>query len=520
MFLLIPIVLMAATTLALLVLRAMRPQFRFAWLMAVGATFLAWIGVLFWRTGLPLSLSFGSWGPPALLAASPALAADQYAWLYALSLAALALAALLTEPVREGFPDAGMLAVNIGACGLGLVAVVAANPLTLAMLWAALDLMELIAMLSSPAGRTAGERLVTAFAVHAAAIVVLVLAQVTGGSVAKPATFGAIDPQAGLLLLVAAGLRLIVLPLQLPYIPGRSGRLSIGTSIRLASAAASLVLLSRVPASNLPWLGTLLLLVIAAAASLYAGWMWLRAPDELAGRPFWILGLAGLALFASLRGNPAGAAGWGIALLLVGGALFLSSAQQVWLSRLLLLGAWGISALPLSVTASGWGGSGGLIAWAQPLFVIVQALLMAGFIRHVLRPSARASLQTQPLWTRNVYPLGIGLLLLLPLLLGIWGWDGALQIGSLIPSIAASLLTVALVWAIPRFRALNPVPAHWLRPMSGSRLDAAAQALSGLYRSLDRFTQTITDVLEGEAGLMWTLLFLVLFIVLIVQRTP
>ena len=56
--------------------------------------------------------------------------------------------------------------------------------------------------------------------------------------------------------------------------------------------------------------------------------------------------------------------------------------------------------------------------------------------------------------------------------------------------------------------------------MSGSRLDAAAQALSGLYRSLDRFTQTITDVLEGEAGLMWTLLFLVLFIVLIVQRTP
>ncbi len=520
MFLLIPIILMFATTLALLVLRVVRPQFRFAWLIAVGATFLAWVSVLLWRSSLPLTLNFSPWGPPELLAATPGLAADQYAWLYALSLAALALATLLTEPVREGFPNAGTLAVSVGACALGLMAVVAANPLTLSLLWAALDLVELVAMLSSSAGRTASERAVTAFAVHAAAIIVLVLAQVTGGSPTKPADFATINAQAGLLLLVAAGLRIVVLPLQLPYVPGRSGRRSMGTSIRLASAAASLVLLSRVQAANISSLGTLLILVIAALASLYAGWMWLRAPEELAGRPYWILGLAGLALFAGLRGNPAGAAGWGVALILVGGALFLSSAQQVWLSRLLFLGAWEISALPLSITASGWGGGGGLLAFGQPVFIVVQALLMAGYVRHVLRPSARASLHVQPAWTRSVYPAGIGLLLLLPLVFGLWGWDGSLQIGSLINSIIAALLTLGLVWAIPRLRILNPVPAHWLRPMSGSRLDAFYQWLLGVYNWLAAIAQTVTDVLEGEAGVMWTLLFLVLFIVLIVQRTP
>ncbi len=520
MLLLIPIIVMFATTLALLVLRAVRPRFRFSWLIGVGATFLSWISVLLWQSDLPLSFSFGAWMPPDLLSSSPALAADQFAWIYALSLTALALATLLTETVREGFPDAGTLAVSIGACGLGLMAVMAANPLTLALLWAALDLIELVSMLSTTSSRTTSERVVAAFAVHAAAIVVLMLAQVTGGSAGKPASFATISPQAGLLLLVAAGLRIIVLPLQLPHVPGRAGRRSIGTSIRLASAAASLILLSHVQAPGISSLGTLLILVVSAAASLYAGWMWLRAPDELAGRPYWILGLAGLALFAGLRGNPAGATGWGAALILVGGALFLSSAQQVWLNRMLFVGAWEISALPLSMTASGWGGSGGFAAWGQPLFIVVQALLMAGFVRHVLRPSARASLRTQPAWTRSVYPAGIGLLLVLPLILGLWGWDGALQIGALVNSIVAASLTVGLVWAVPRLRVLNPVPAHWLQPMSGGRLDAAYQGFLGLYRWLGGVAQTITDVLEGEAGLMWTLLFLVLLIVLIVQGAP
>ncbi len=520
MFLLIPVILMFLAALALSALRIMRPQFRFSWLIAVGAALFSWVGVLLWRTELPLSLSFGPWDPAQVLSVTPALAADQVSWLYALSLMTLALATLLTETVREGFPDAGTLAVTVGASVLGLLAVIAGNPLTLALIWAALDLTELLAMLSSTTGRSATERVVTAFAVHAAAIVLLMLAQVTGSVAGKPASFASIGTQAGLLLLAAAGLRLGVLPLQLPYVRDPSGRRSLGTTIRLASAAASLVLLSRVHASDLSSLLALLILVVTAAGTLYAGWMWLRAPDELTGRPFWIVGMAGLALFSGLRGSPAGAAGWGVALILVGAALFLTSAQQVWLNRLLFIGAWEISALPLSLTASGWGGSGGIVAWGQPAFIIAQAFLMAGFVRHLLRPSSRTSLQTQPAWTRSAYPAGIGLLLLVAFVLGFLGWSGALQIGMPVDSIAAAILTAGLVWAVPRFPLLNPVPAHWLRPGSGSRLDAAYRAVLGTYRWLAGITQTITDVLEGEAGLMWTLLFLVLFIVLIVQRTP
>jgi len=70
--------------------------------------------------------------------------------------------------------------------------------------------------------------------------------------------------------------------------------------------------------------------------------MWLRAPDELTGRPFWIIGLASLAMASALHGNPAGATAWGVALILAGGMVFLASAQQIWLNRILLVGAWTI----------------------------------------------------------------------------------------------------------------------------------------------------------------------------------
>jgi hypothetical protein len=248
--------------------------------------------------------------------------------------------------------------------------------------------------------------------------------------------------------------------------------------------------------------------------------MWLRAPDELAGRPFWIIGLASLAVASTLRGDPAGTTGWGSALILAGGALFLSSLQQTWLNRLLLVGFWSISALPFSLTASGWLSGTGLLDWSVPVLIVAQALLLAGFVRHALRPSTRASLAAQPTWAKTVYPAGIGLLLLTQFVLGLWGWDGALFIGLWPAAVGACLLSLGLQWSAPRLALLNPLPAHWLQAAGTSRLDRLYQNLWGLYRRFGAAAGIVSDILEGEAGLMWTLLFLLLFVILIVPRNP
>ena len=91
-------------------------------------------------------------------------------------------------------------------------------------------------------------------------------------------------------------------------------------------------------------------------------------------------------------------------------------------------------------------------------------MLLAGLYRHIQRSSARAAFDLQPLWARNLYPIGIAMLLIAILSLTFFGWDGTLQIGSWLAGFSASLLALGLLWLTPRFRILNPVRAHWVRP--------------------------------------------------------
>jgi hypothetical protein len=147
-------------------------------------------------------------------------------------------------------------------------------------------------------------------------------------------------------------------------------------------------------------------------------------------------------------------------------------------------------------------------------------MLMAGFIRHTLRINTHVGYDNQPIWARNVYPIGIILVLLTSLLLGFVGWDGALKLGAWFAGLFASLLSLGLIWLTPRVRILNPVRAHWVRPSNPSWLDWGYQTLWGIYRQLGRLSDVFTTVLEGESGIMWTLLFLALFISFFTQRIP
>jgi hypothetical protein len=116
--------------------------------------------------------------------------------------------------------------------------------------------------------------------------------------------------------------------------------------------------------------------------------------------------------------------------------------------------------------------------------------------------------------------MGISILLLVTLLLGVFGWEGALRFGSWFVALLTSLLTIGLIWLTPRLRILNPVRAHWVRPTNVTWLEWGYQLLWNLYRQLGRVSNVISGVLEGESGVMWTLLFLVLFISFFAQGNP
>jgi len=523
MFILITVITLFVTALVLLVLRVVAPGFRYSWLIATVGALLGWISVFVWQTQMPIALQFPAWQPALLFSQSPTFIGDEIAWAFAISLTTLCLAIILTAVVRSNFPRAINWIGTLILTSLGVLAVVADNPLTLVLIWAAIDLSELIAQMRTVEDPKLSERVVIAFASRATGILVLLWADMVSAANGQTLDFRQAPPQVGLYLLLAAGLRIGVLPLHLPYPSESSLRRGFGTGLRMISIASSLILLARIPSSSLTSPLTPYLLVLTSLAAVYGGWMWLRAPDEITGRPFWLIGMSSLAVASALRANPIGAAAWGCAIVLSGGALFLSSEQNKWLVRALFIGAWGISSLPFSLTAAGWnsGASGSwltLLAW--PFLISAHAMLIAGFIRHSQRITTRVSNEDQPIWARNVYPIGISLLLITTVVLGLFGWNGTLQLGNWFVGIIASLLALGLLWFTPRLRILNPVRAHWVRPTNASWLEWGYRALWNLYHQLGRISTMVSNILEGESGLMWTLLFLALFISFFTKRNP
>jgi len=508
---------LSLTALILVVLFYLRPKFRHFWLLTAGSTLISWISVLSWQFRLPLSFQLPGWEPANLFLEALSFTADSLTWPFAFSVITLVFAVILTAPARENYPAPIPWAVTLVLGSFGLLAVLANNPLSLLMVWAAIDLTELIAQLRSVEGPQPSEKVVTAFAARVAGIGALLWASMVSISTRSPMNFQDAPTQAGLYLLLAAGLRLGVLPLHLPYASESAIRRGFGSALRLISAASSLILLARIPTASVYSVFTPFLLSLTALAAIYGGWMWLRSPNELTGRPFWLIGVTSLAMAAALRGNSLGAASWGCALLLSGGALFLSSAHHTWLSRALLLGMWGITALPFSISAIGWESNSPSFWPVWPLLLLAQALLLAGYLRHARRPSLRTNFESLDPAALYIYPLGIGNLLATALLLGFWGWEGALQVGALLPALIGTLLGIVFTWLAPRLRVLTPIRVHWIQPATSFWTDWFFRGLWNLFRLIGRLSNSFSTVLEGDGGLMWTLLFLVLFISLITQ---
>jgi hypothetical protein len=520
MFILITVSILLITALILLILRFTLGEYRYSWLIATSGALFAWLSVFLWQLNMPLQIQLPLWQPAALFPQSPFFVADGIAWAFVVSLNSLCLAVIVTAVVRENFPYPLSWIGALTLTAFGVLAVTADNPLTLVLLWAAIDIAELISQIRSVEQPQLSERVVVAFASRVTGILILLWADIVSTSNGIILDFRAAPPQAGLYLILAAGLRLGVLPLHLPYTGAASIRRGFGTALRMISAGSSLILLARIPSSSLASPFTPYLILLVSFAALYGAWMWLRAPDELAARPFWMIGMGSLALAAALFGNPIGATAWSCALILVGGALFLTSVQNKWLERTLFLGVLAISSLPFSLTATGWVSMGSRFWYALPFLLAAHAMLIAGLVRHIQRSSTRATFDTQPPWARNVYPIGILILLLTIIGLSSFGWAGTLKIGSWYLGLIASLLAAGLFWLTPRLRILNPVRAHWVRPTNPSWIDWGYQTLWNGYQQLSRLSNSFSNLLEGESGVMWTLLLLALFISFFTQRTP
>ena len=516
MFIYFPLILLNLAALLLISLRILRVNFRYSWILAGGSASLALIGIFLWHFHLPESISLHPWQPLIRFPFIPSWLISVQSWPYAISMVALAVAVIFTSVVRaENHPAAwaGTLLVT----SLGILAVTADNPLTLILVWFAIDLVELFVMLGSTDGGQQVRGVVSGFATRAAGSGLVLWSVLVSEGNGIQLAFQDPSYRVGILVFLALGLRLSSRIQELPLPEENVGLRRFGIHLQLVSTAATLSLLGKIsivaPNSAL----SIFLIVLVAITAFYSAWRWLRSSDEVHGRAYWVLAMASLSLAASLIGNPTGSEGWGVMLVLAGGLLFLYSVRQKATSWLPFLGLIGFSALPFTVSAAAWPGGNPNPWYIAGLFIPAQTFLMAGYIRQALQ-RGEPNLISQERWVKVLYPIGLFLLAALTILLGLWGWDGAFQIGQWWSAAISSALAIVI--------ALLPLRYFLRIPSSGStnrwrqffRFEWFSWIFAMIYAFFDQVTNIITSSLEGDGGVLWSLLIMTLILSVLSAR--
>jgi len=165
-------------------------------------------------------------------------------------------------------------------------------------------------------------------------------------------------------------------------------RRGLGNAIRMISVSTSIVVLLRLPLTGFDAPAQEILLTLTSLGILFGAIMWFTSSDELEGRPYWIITLAGFTIFASIQGEPLSILSWSLVLILSGSVLFLYSSRGRKLTIIPLIAVIGISGLPYTPAAVGWQGifiEGNFLR--NVINILSVSFLILGYLQHANYPS-------------------------------------------------------------------------------------------------------------------------------------
>jgi hypothetical protein len=568
MLILLTIFLFLFFPLVMLILRLIWPKINLQGFLAILTALAAWILVFLSQADTPRLIPLLQWQPASLFLLSPSLLVDKTSWYYALGLATLALSVVITSLAQLGQspspakadsrpqtsagaekysidesnlegntrvaeqPITGWIvwASILAFTSLGLLAVTAGNLLTTLLAWTSLDVIELVILLGQTQQSRIRERIIWVFSAKMTGLCLALIACIMLWSHGSLLVFESITPVVSTLLVIAAGVRLGVLPLHLSFTRGLPTNRNLGTVLELIPATANYILLVRVSSIGVSAVIAPYLLGFAIIAGLYAAINWLRVRGALEGRPYWLVGTASLVVAAAILRQPVACLAWGIASLLSGGLIYSMYLRHKNFLPIIFFGLLNFSALPFSPTWQGilvyqYSSSLGLgltsFAAFSLCFLLIQAILFAGYIRHALFgifSTTEISLILTERWVWFLYPIGLIFIVITHFLIG-WflypNLSGAAITGWIIGpvSLLISVFAVYFIWRFPNV--IHPTLDQNLRS-AWDRLLSFEWFYRFIWRSFRTFLKVfslVSRILEGDGGFLWALvLFGLIFV--------
>ena len=489
---------------------------RIHWAIATAAAFLTWFVSLMMGNSIPESVQLSIWRPTTLFPTPLVLSLDNMSWTLVYCASTVLLAVFLTEAVRPSIAKARTSAIMLMFFSLCASALFAGNLLTLVLAWTLFDvgsLLFLIFIQDDPQDIT---QIISRFALDMGGILLIVSGGVVMAVSGQDTSLSGqpLSGYAAILLISGAMLRLGLFPMHFNLPPVPAVRRGMGTLLRLFPPAVALSLVARVYEQGFPRDLAIIFTALGILGFIVGGVRWILDNDVLQARPFFVLTLSGIGIFAaSVHPNGGGAITAAAALILLIGAVISLTvihlpSHRIWpfLSTIILLGA---PISPGGVLAASIGE--GFIAGDLKALAIsgVLGLLLLGL------GSIKVIVQDLTPWSegesrvRMIYTLGLALPVFVAVGIGI-------REVSIISIAGLIVFLLVLVLGIFSFVVLRRIPEEGIERLR-ARIDFFDTG--PLYNTLRRILQILLDmirsiggVLEGEGAILWMFVIVMILV--------
>lgn len=526
MFILLPLIILALVAFVLITFYFWRPRLGIIWFISALASLLVWVIILILRIRLPESITLGASQSLISFSFLTNFSLNQTSWLFSLSLAACLMGmvfASITQPTPDDHTSTRwpIWPVALILCALGLWSIFAGNINTLLLGWAALDLSWLTMMLLT--GKS-GFAALFPLAIRMAGLFLIVGASFTrppGVTINLPP----INLQTNTLLFGGALLRLGSITPVVFTNRTTSQRKFIYYFSDLVIAATALAIISQCARVGLLPSFSKFAGGIGLVFAILNSFLWLIFARQLDAHRYWLLSCSGLAVVACSSQYVEASQVLGAVGVLLGSLIVFSHRYQRQQRPIFMIGGLGILSLPFTPA---W-----QAAWLYPelnlafltslewIFILVAHIfLVTGFLLVALHPWP--PLTGVPPWLALVHGVGLAILPLSHWLIFIFGSPGISNDLQAFPplgrgwaGIAVSIVSIGLTWIILRTPVVFDRIGNSLVRIPV--LELTARLVEPSYQLTGRLIGFFEAIMEGEAGTLWTLLFIILLLALLFQ---
>lgn len=520
----LPFVVLLTTSFVILILGRNRSRMGWVWMISTIVSLLTWLGVILLHIQFPNGFTVQNWLPGRISQDVLTFQISESSWVLAVIWLSLLVCVIAVSSANlENENSVLILSGSFAMAAVTLLSIESMSLLGFLITWTLIDMVEFILLARTIPEREMMRTEIIDISIRIAGtflvVAALAISSQRGGG--NELTNAGADIYT--LLIAGSALRMGVLPLHTSFTPDEPVRRTLGTLYRLATLVSAFALLVQLPGAPFSQEALWFVYFAATVAAVFGALMWATAVNELSGRQYWALSLAGLGILAVMRGQSSLTLAAVCILITVGGFLFATTLRERRHTPLLILLLLSATGLPFTPFSSAWTGEWSLLRIVQ---ILTLALLLIGAERFYQKKNE--SNVTRETWISFFTRLGMIVISLAPWTVLIWNRDFLpLQPGWWYALILVGLFAAGWIYRIyfsrrlaredraTQFtRDLITVSARSLRVFF--RFDWLFKFMEWSYRQMRQIILFLENTLEGDGGVLWSLVFLALLISVLV----